>query len=232
MGLLFVRQTEIHFCSKDGNCRSFQRQEFSNDILSAVETTRPDGVVFLGELTPHPIEWLCRLRTQGQLDAARAAVIRSEEELGSSRGQTECWRHAFWRFQSLYQTDEHTAHEPGRKFVVDQRGRELSMSGRGVMFAPIEFRLLVFFLRYPGVVFSRQELLEWTRCKELSVTSNMINVLVRRIRTKIELDLGSPHLLLTAHGLGYKFAYNGDVFFDQITGQRFVSWPCLKESRL
>ena len=97
MGLLFVRQTEIHFCSKDGNCRSFQRQEFSNDILSAVETTRPDGVVFLGELTPHPIEWLCRLRTQGQLDAARAAVIRSEEELGSSRGQTECWRHAFCR---------------------------------------------------------------------------------------------------------------------------------------
>jgi len=226
MGLLFVRQTEIHFCSKDGNCRTFQRQEFPNDIFSAVETTRPDGVVFLGELTPHPIESLCRLRTQGQLDG-RAAVIRSEEELGSIPGQTQCWRDALWRFHSLYQTAEHTAHEPGRKFFVDQRGRELSMSGKGVMFGPIEFRLLVFFLRYPGVVFSRQELLERTRCKELSVTPNMINVLVRRIRMKIELDLGSPHLLRTAHGLGYRFAYNGDVFFDQITGQRFVSWPCL-----
>jgi hypothetical protein len=227
MGLLFVRQTEIHFCSKDENCRTFQRQESANDILSAVETIRPDGVVFLGDLTPHPIELLCRLRTQGQLDAGRAAVIRSEEELRPRQRQTECWRHALWRFHSLYQTDEHAASEPGRRFFIDQRGRELSMSGKGVMFGPIEFRLLVFFLRYPGVVFSRQELLERTRCKELSVTPNMINVLVRRIRMKIELDLGSPHLLRTAHGLGYRFAYNGDVFFDQITGQRFVSWPCL-----
>ena len=72
----------------------------------------------------------------------------------------------------------------------------------------------------------RQELLERTCCNELPVTPNMINVLVRRIRTKIEADLGSPHLLRTAHGLGYTFAYNGDVFFDQITGRQFVSWPC------
>ena len=181
--------------------------------------------MFLGKLEPNPIQSLCGLRSQGKLEVVKAAIIRSEEELGSM--SLKCLRHALWRFQSLFKHDDRASTETGRKFYVDLRGREVSMAGKGVTFSPIEFRLFVFFLRYPGVVFSRQELLQRTCCNELPVTPNMINVLVRRIRTKIEADLGSPHLLRTAHGLGYTFAYNGDVFFDQITGRQFVSWPCL-----
>lgn len=101
------------------------------------------------------------------------------------------------------------------------------MAGRCLIFSPMEFRLLVFFLRYPGVVFSRQELLQHTARSDVSVQPQIIDVMIRRIRMKVELYFQSPHFVRTARELGYKFAENGDIFFDKITGHRFVSWPPL-----
>lgn len=67
-----------------------------------------------------------------------------------------------------------------------------------------EFDLLAHFMRYPGRVFSREELLErvwgWHVGDESTVT-----VHVRRLREKIEVDPGAPIALVTVFGKGYRW---------------------------
>jgi DNA-binding winged helix-turn-helix (wHTH) protein len=227
MNVLLIRSDEMNFYSRDGDCRTLQRSELPDDTPSTIEALRPDGVVFLGVLNPSPIDSLCQLRTRGGYETLKAAIIRSEDEIRYSQGVAATTiKQALWRFRSLFQNDECLSGHTGRKFLIDLRARELAASRRSFTFSPMEFRLLVFFLRYPGVVFSRQELLQRTAHNEPSVDPQIIDVMVRRIRMKIELDFHSPHLLRTARGLGYKLADNGDIFFDKITGRQFVTWPC------
>jgi hypothetical protein len=226
MNFLLVTSNGVHYCSSEGVCRSVDA-EAAGDTLSMFEVLRPDGVVFLGVMKPNPIEFLCDLRTRGE--SVRAAIVRSEEELHSTSALTKrALTDAFWRFRSLFHNGKGHLQRAGRKIFIDLRAREVSVAGKSLTFSPMEFRLLVFLLRYPGVIFSRQELLERTRCSESTVDHHIVDVLVRRIRMKIEVDLHSPEILLTARGLGYECAERRDVFVDQITGREFVSWPCPK----
>ena len=67
-----------------------------------------------------------------------------------------------------------------------------------------EYDLLAHFMRHPGRVFSREELLErvwgWHVGDESTVT-----VHVRRLREKIEVDPGAPIALVTVFGKGYRW---------------------------
>src|SRR6185436_2478960 len=153
MGLLFIRSSGMHLCSAGGNCRSFQALEPQPDISSAIDALRPEGLVFLGELNPNPISCLSRLRTIRKYAGVKAAIVRSENEISSAEHLTECLRHAFWRFQGLLECEEHAGNGAARKLLIDLRARELCVSGKAVMLGPMEFRLLVFFLRYPDVFF-------------------------------------------------------------------------------
>src|SRR5262249_55388118 len=169
-----------------------------------VETLQPDGIMFLGTMTPDPIELLCSLRSRCGHGTPKAAVIRSEDEIFSSRQPA----YRAWRFQNLLQNDECRNKQTARKFFVDARARELLVSGKSVFFSPMEFRLLMLLLRYPGVVFSRKELLQRAASYESGGDPQIIDVIVRRIRMKIEVDSAAPDLLRTARGLGYKFTGN------------------------
>jgi DNA-binding response OmpR family regulator len=104
-------------------------------------------------------------------------------------------------------------------------GREIRSGRVRMPCSPTEFRLLTFFLRYPDIVFSRMELLRRISSTWTSVDSRMIDVLIRRLRRKIELDPSSPAHLRTVQGLGYMFRHNSDIFLDKLTGDPFRSWP-------
>ena len=228
MNLFIIRPNSIDLCSSDG-CRRIAG-EVPGGILPALEAMRPSGVVFLGMFDPNPIRFLCHLRARTGFENVKAAIIRSEDELGFSGAECTT-KDTFGRFQTLFRHDDSHSEQVGRKFVIDIRARELSVSGKILTCSPMEFRLLVFFLRYPGVIFSRQELLQRTSCNGPSVDSQIIDVMVRRIRMKIERDVHSPGLLRTARGLGYRFTHNGDAFLDRITNDRFVAWPCGLEAK-
>jgi DNA-binding response OmpR family regulator len=77
------------------------------------------------------------------------------------------------------------------------RGEELALTVR-------EFDLLLFFMRHPGRVFRRAELLEgvwgWTFGDQSTVT-----VHVRRLREKIEEDPAVPRRIVTVWGVGYRY---------------------------
>lgn len=67
-----------------------------------------------------------------------------------------------------------------------------------------EFRLLVELASQPGKVFSREALLERVWGYDYFADGRLVDVHVRRLRTKVESDPASPRYVVTARGLGYK----------------------------
>ena len=69
-----------------------------------------------------------------------------------------------------------------------------------------EFELLETFLEHPGKTLHREWLMEKVTHRTWSPTERTIDVLVLRLRNKIEQDSHSPKIILTVHGEGYLFA--------------------------
>ena len=67
-----------------------------------------------------------------------------------------------------------------------------------------EFRLLVELASSPGRVFSREVLLERVWGYGYFGDGRLVDVHVRRLRTKVEADAANPRHVVTVRGLGYK----------------------------
>jgi DNA-binding winged helix-turn-helix (wHTH) protein/tetratricopeptide (TPR) repeat protein len=92
-------------------------------------------------------------------------------------------------------------------FVLDLPGHSLrDDSGREVPLTPAEFALLTAFLRSPTRVLSREHLLLHVAGREAESYDRSIDVLVGRVRRKIEANPKRPQLILTVPRSGYKFA--------------------------
>jgi two-component system response regulator MtrA len=81
------------------------------------------------------------------------------------------------------------------------RGQEL------INLTPTELRLLVYLAQNPGQALSRSQILDAVWGYDADVESErIVNVHVRRLREKIELDPSRPSLILTVPGIGYRLA--------------------------
>ena len=68
-----------------------------------------------------------------------------------------------------------------------------------------EFDLLVFFIKQPGLVFSRSQLLDKVWGYGHEGYEHTVNSHINRLRAKIEKDAANPEYILTVWGVGYKF---------------------------
>jgi two-component system OmpR family response regulator len=92
------------------------------------------------------------------------------------------------------------------RWRLDAARRELiGEDGLAVPLSTAEFRLLSAFLRHPGVVLSRDQLLDLTRGREAEAFDRSIDNQVSRLRKKIERDPKNPALITTVWGDGYRF---------------------------
>ena len=89
--------------------------------------------------------------------------------------------------------------------VIDGSAMQLSVRGQMTTTTATEFRLLDYLARHPGRVFSRDHLLDAVWGDARFVTPRSVDVYVRRIREKIELDPEDPRYLKTVRGAGYRF---------------------------
>ena len=87
--------------------------------------------------------------------------------------------------------------EPDRGTVTDRSGRELHLTST-------EFRLLLDLAAQNGRVVSREDLLERVWGYDYFGDSRLVDVHIRRLRTKIEPDPANPQYLVTVRGSGYK----------------------------
>ncbi|MGQ7246347.1 response regulator [Halomonas sp. V046] len=69
-----------------------------------------------------------------------------------------------------------------------------------------EFKLLLALLSHPGQVLSRDQLMDAIRQREWTPNDRTIDVLIGRLRRKLQDPSHDPRLILTAHGAGYVFA--------------------------
>jgi DNA-binding response OmpR family regulator len=83
--------------------------------------------------------------------------------------------------------------------VVHKDGVELSLT-------KTEFNLLCEFADHPGMVMSRDQLLERVWGYEYLGDSRLVDAHIRRLRVKIEDQPMNPTIIQTVHGMGYKLA--------------------------
>ena len=77
--------------------------------------------------------------------------------------------------------------------------------GRDIELTKAEFALLTAFVKRPQRVLSRDQLLELTRADGAEVFDRSIDVLILRLRRKIEANPSEPQLIRTERGAGYIF---------------------------
>ena len=87
--------------------------------------------------------------------------------------------------------------------IVPEEG-VVRRNGRDVHLTKTEFRVLVELAQSPGRVFSREVLLERIWGYGYFGDGRLVDVHVRRLRTKVEADPANPRHVVTVRGLGYK----------------------------
>jgi DNA-binding response OmpR family regulator len=86
--------------------------------------------------------------------------------------------------------------------VVRPDAREVAVGGSPVELTGKEFDLLAFLLEHPGIVFSREQLLDRVWGLSYPGGTRTVDVHVAQLRRK----LGRPELIATVRGAGYKVA--------------------------
>lgn len=88
---------------------------------------------------------------------------------------------------------------------VDFTRCELRRGGRSIETTPIEFKLLVTFIRHRGQTLSRDQLLDQVWGRQTFVTDRVVDTHITNLRKKIETKPGQPRFLVNVRGMGYRF---------------------------
>ena len=90
-------------------------------------------------------------------------------------------------------------------FEVNTINREISIDGQMLSLTNMEFELLELLLATPGTLFSRDDILKHLRGIEAKIFSRSIDILISRLRQKIETTNKEPKFIKTIWGKGYMF---------------------------
>ncbi|EOX1767400.1 two-component system response regulator TorR [Vibrio cholerae] len=92
------------------------------------------------------------------------------------------------------------------EWTFDVQRRALSRNGEPVKLTKAEYELLVALSSYPNQVLSRERILNMISHRVDAPNDRTIDVLIRRMRAKMEMDPKNPQIFVTVHGEGYMFA--------------------------
>ena len=92
------------------------------------------------------------------------------------------------------------------EMTIDPSRREVMLEGHSVELTAREFDLLEHFVRHPGHVFRRADLLDKVWGYGHEGYEHTVNSHINRLRAKIERDPSKPERIVTVWGVGYKFA--------------------------
>jgi len=159
-------------------CRSIRR---TSDVPIVMVTARADTHDVVAGLEAGADDYLTKPFAPKELSARIRALLR--------RARTSDVSSPHLRFGDLE--------------IVPEEG-VVRRNGRDVHLTKTEFRVLVELAQSPGRVFSREVLLERIWEHGYFGDGRLVDVHVRRLRTKIEADPANPRHVVTVRGLGYK----------------------------
>jgi DNA-binding response OmpR family regulator len=89
--------------------------------------------------------------------------------------------------------------------VINLDRHEISLRGEPLALKPKEYELLVFLTQHRGNVLSRENILETVWGWEYIGDSRTVDVHIRWLREKVEVNPASPTRIITIRGVGYQF---------------------------
>jgi two-component system, OmpR family, alkaline phosphatase synthesis response regulator PhoP len=89
--------------------------------------------------------------------------------------------------------------------VLDRGQHRVEVGGRVVSLTPTEFELLAVLMAASGRAFTRSQLLDRLQGFSVEAVERTVDVHVRHLRAKIELDAAKPRYIQTVFGVGYRF---------------------------
>ena len=185
--------------------------------LSMVGHDRPDLVV-LDVMLPglDGLEVCRRLRLQGDLPVIMLTALGTEAdrvvglELGADDYLTKPFapKELSARIRAMLRrirpsAQSHQRLTFGDLELIPEEGKVLR-NGEEVHLTKTEFRLLCELADNPGKVFSRESLLDKVWGYDYFGDGRLVDVHVRRLRTKVEADAANPRHVVTVRGLGYR----------------------------
>ena len=159
-------------------CRSIRRQ---SDVPIIMVTARADTHDVVAGLEAGADDYLTKPFVPKELSARIRAMMRRARPTAPGNPRL--------RFSDLE--------------VIPQEG-VVTRNGEQVHLTKTEFRLLVELANNPGTVFSREDLLDKVWGHGVFGDGRLVDVHVRRLRTKVENDPANPRHVVTVRGLGYK----------------------------
>jgi two-component system, OmpR family, phosphate regulon response regulator PhoB len=86
--------------------------------------------------------------------------------------------------------------------TVDVGAHRVTRAGKAIHLGPTEFRLLLYLMRHPGRVFSREQLLDAVWGHDVYVEARTVDVHIRRLRKALNAD-GGEDIVRTVRSAGY-----------------------------
>ena len=191
-----------------------QSPDFSRDKLT------PDLIILdlmLPEVNGLDI---CRLlRYQGDITPILIVSAKSSEtdrvlglEVGADDYLTKPFsmRELIARCRALLRRQSYSASNPSsvqkyRDICLFTQECRVTVRGIEVNLSPKEFRLLELFMSYPRRVWSREQLIEQVWGADFLGDTKTVDVHIRWLREKLELEPSQPEYLITVRGFGYRF---------------------------
>jgi two-component system alkaline phosphatase synthesis response regulator PhoP len=93
-----------------------------------------------------------------------------------------------------------------KSFYLNFPKREVTLNGKKLVLTSVEFKILAAFLREPGRVFDRMEIIDKAFGYDFESFDRAIDVHIYNLRRKIEPDPKHPRYIKTVYGAGYKLS--------------------------
>ncbi|HET6967037.1 MAG TPA: response regulator transcription factor [Ornithinibacter sp.] len=159
----------------------------SSDVYVVLVTARADEVDTLVGLGAGADDYVTKPFSPREVVARVGTVLRRSAQRGAAPAPAD---DGVLRFDGL---------------TLDERRREITVSGEEAHLSTLEFDLLRALAASPGRVFSRAQLLEEVWGYDFYGDERVVDVHIRSLRRALGDDAGDPRAIGTVRGVGYKF---------------------------
>ena len=87
-------------------------------------------------------------------------------------------------------------------FILNEQTREITNDGESINLTPREYDLLLYLMKHPNQVLTREQLLDAVWGFDYYGDTNVVDVYIRYVRKKLE-ENGKSSLIQTVRGVGY-----------------------------
>ena len=162
-------------------CKEIQRREWTPVLMLTARTEEADKVAGLAVGAD---DYLTKPFSLRELAARTKAILRRMERIRSTRADGPIEREGI---------------------AIDGARRRVVLDGEEVLLTPLEFEILLTLARDPGVVLSRDQLMDRVWGYRDYAGGRVVDSHVARIRRKLREDVDEPRFIRTVHGVGYAF---------------------------